>query len=30
MSDPIRYGIIGTGTMGIEHMLNLRLAGLGC
>ena len=25
MADPIRYGIIGTGMMGIEHVLNLRL-----
>ncbi len=24
MADPIRYGIIGTGMMGIEHVLNLR------
>jgi predicted dehydrogenase len=25
MGDPIRYGIIGTGMMGLEHLLNLRL-----
>jgi myo-inositol 2-dehydrogenase/D-chiro-inositol 1-dehydrogenase len=25
MGDRIRYGIIGTGMMGIEHMLNIRL-----
>ena len=25
MSQPIRYGIIGTGMMGIEHMLNIRI-----
>ncbi len=25
MADPLRYGIIGTGMMGIEHILNLRL-----
>ena len=25
MSEKIRYGIIGSGMMGVEHMLNLRL-----
>ncbi len=25
MSDTIRYGIIGSGMMGVEHMLNIRL-----
>jgi predicted dehydrogenase len=25
MTSPIRYGVIGTGMMGIEHLLNLRL-----
>jgi predicted dehydrogenase len=25
MAEPIRYGIIGSGMMGLEHMLNIRL-----